>query len=247
MPLMRTTERLAADADVLSNTRLGGWTMSCVATFWLGLRLTSGLCRRYTKRPTRTSLTSTAPRGRPKHRGPSRFSNGSPRTKRRCLLSKRSGRYVRTRRFSGALWQMSAGPAVMSLGDGADAAWLLLQHAGAGVRTLDSPANRALRNRCVPLLQEAVTAGLAHPRHLAHTVDGIRAVEGGLPVYAVLSTAFVVDEDGVRLSPGLDVRQIDENRHLVGLVEVSEDLRLRAEGRVPGAVGGDQPEPWPAR
>ena len=85
--------------------------------------------------------------------------------------------------------------------DGADAAWLLLQHAGAGVRTLDSPVTRAFRHRCVPLLRDAVAAGLAHPRHLAHTVDGIRSVEGGAPVYAVLSSAFVSDEHGVRCPP----------------------------------------------
>jgi hypothetical protein len=128
--------------------------------------------------------------------------------------------------------------------DGADAAWLLLQHAGAGVRTLDSPSNRALRHRCVPLLEAAVSDGLAHPRHLAHTVDGIRSVEGENPVYAVLSGAFVTDEDGLRVASGLDVAAIDINRSRIGLVQVSQDLRLRAAGVIPGVVGGEQPEPW---
>ncbi len=129
--------------------------------------------------------------------------------------------------------------------DGADAAWLLLQHSGAGVRTLDSPANRAFRQMCVPLLQRGVASGSTHPRHLAHTVDGIKSVEGGSPTYAVLSSAFESDEDGVRLPSELDVRAIDTSRHLIGLVAVAVDLRLRAQGRSPAAVGGDQPEPWP--
>ena len=129
--------------------------------------------------------------------------------------------------------------------DGADAAWLLLQHAGAGVRTLDSSENRALRDRCVPLLQAAVASGLAHPRHLAHTVDGMASVEGGTPVYAVLSSAFTSGDHGVRLIPELDEATINQSRRLIGLAPVSVDLRLRSEGRVPAAVGGNQPEPWP--
>lgn len=129
--------------------------------------------------------------------------------------------------------------------DGADAAWLLLQHAGAGVRTLGSPDNRAFRRACVPLLQRAVADGVAHPRHLAHTVDGIRSVERGQVVYAVLSSAFVADAGGLRLAPGLDPARIDRSRRRIGLVPMADDLRLRAEGGVPGVVGGDQPEPWP--
>lgn len=131
--------------------------------------------------------------------------------------------------------------------DGADAAWLLLQHAGGGVRTLDSPANRALRHSCVPLLERAVADGLAHARHLAHTVDGIRAVEGEPCVYAVLSGAFVSCDDDIRLAPGLEETAIDSNRQRIGLVPVSVDLQLRSEGHVPGVVGGEQPEPWPSR
>jgi hypothetical protein len=129
--------------------------------------------------------------------------------------------------------------------DGADAAWLLLQHAGAGVRTLDSPANRAFRRACVPLLEEAVRSGEAHPRHLAHTVDGIRSVEGDPPVYAVLSSAFVTDDEGVRLAAGVQAQDVDRSRRAIGLVALSVDLRLRSEGHPPAAVGGARPEPWP--
>lgn len=131
--------------------------------------------------------------------------------------------------------------------DGADAAWLLLQHAGAGVRTLDSPANRSFRHECVPLLDVAVLRGVAHPRHLAHTVDGILSVEGGAPCYAVLGSAFISDRPGVRLASGLDAAKIDANRRRIGLVALAEDLRLRASGRVPGAALGEQPEPWPGQ
>jgi len=78
----------------------------------------------------------------------------------------------------------------------------------------------ALRHECVASLETAVTDGLAHPRHLAHTVDGIRIVEGDPPLYAVLSDAFASDEDGFRLTPGLDVDEVDSIRHAVGLLPV---------------------------
>jgi hypothetical protein len=74
--------------------------------------------------------------------------------------------------------------------DGADAAWLVLQHAGSGVASIGTPENHEFRRACVPLLEHAVQEGEAHPRHLASTVDGIRSVAGEPPVFAVLTTDY---------------------------------------------------------
>jgi hypothetical protein len=70
--------------------------------------------------------------------------------------------------------------------DGADAAWLILQHAGSAVTTIGSADNHAFRRACIPLLADAVHTGDVHPRHLAHVVDGVAWIAGEPPVYAVL-------------------------------------------------------------
>ncbi|GAB3600252.1 hypothetical protein GCM10027446_33410 [Angustibacter peucedani] len=128
--------------------------------------------------------------------------------------------------------------------DGADAAWLLLQHAGAGVSTLDSPANRAFRRHCVPLLEAAVRAGQAHPRHLAHTVDGIAAVEGAPPRYGVLGQHVEVADGGARLVADVDLDQLARDRAVIGLAPLAEDLARRARGEDVPAVGSGTLEPW---
>lgn len=53
--------------------------------------------------------------------------------------------------------------------DGADAAWLLLQHAGSGGSSIGTAENLKLQASCVPLLQTAVACAEAHPRHLSRT------------------------------------------------------------------------------
>jgi len=41
--------------------------------------------------------------------------------------------------------------------DGADAAWLVLQHGASGIRTVGTPESVAFVRRCLPLLRRAVT------------------------------------------------------------------------------------------
>lgn len=52
--------------------------------------------------------------------------------------------------------------------DGANAAWLILQHA------IGHPE---LQRKCLPILQEAVERGEAEPAHAAHLEDRIRFFE----------------------------------------------------------------------
>lgn len=130
--------------------------------------------------------------------------------------------------------------------DGAGAAWLLLQHAGAGVSTIGTQENRAFRRACVPLLEEAVRTGDAHPRHLAYTVDGICSVEGRGPVYAVLISDYqVVDGSPVFRCP-VDIEAIDRNRAGIGLPPLAEDVSRRACGEQVQIPAPHWPEPWGA-
>ncbi|MFB6722958.1 DUF6624 domain-containing protein [Kribbella sp. NPDC056345] len=130
--------------------------------------------------------------------------------------------------------------------DGVDAFWLLLQHAGSGVPTIGTPANLSFQASCVPLLQQAVRMGEAHPRHLAHVVDNQRLRTNQPPEFAVLQTAFALEDGELVLRPGLDAGTIDDNREQIGLLPVSVDLDRRRAGNPPDATDGTRPEPWPA-
>lgn len=131
--------------------------------------------------------------------------------------------------------------------DGADAAWLILQHASSGVSTLGTPANLAFCRSCVPLLERAVAAGEAHPRHLAATVDSLRLVEGLPPMFAVLALDYrVVDGQPIFRCP-VDVAMLDEQRIRIGLPLLASDVRRRAQGARLDPAGPGRAEPWPAR
>jgi hypothetical protein len=93
--------------------------------------------------------------------------------------------------------------------DGAHAAWLILQHAGSGVSTIGTPDNHVFRRSCVRLLEQAVREGEAHPRHLAHIVDGIRAGAGEPPEYAVLSSAYAIVDGEPVFTCAVDIAQVD--------------------------------------
>ncbi|MBI4936585.1 MAG: hypothetical protein HY828_22130 [Actinobacteria bacterium] len=129
--------------------------------------------------------------------------------------------------------------------DGADAAWLILQHAGGGVTTLDTTENRQFRRDCVPLLEAAVCAGQAHPRHLAHLVDGIQAVEGADPVYGVLGDQYTVVDGHPVFARSVDHAALDARRSAIGLAPLSTDVARRERGEDIPAIGPDQVEPWP--
>jgi len=108
--------------------------------------------------------------------------------------------------------------------DGAAAAWFLLQHA---------IADPGLMRRAVPLLEQAVRANDADPRHVAFLVDRIRTMEGRPQLYG---TSHDWDEAG-HLSP-LPIDEpatVDERRRQVGLEPLAENTRrLRAQAEAEG-------------
>lgn len=97
--------------------------------------------------------------------------------------------------------------------DGADAAWLILQHA------IGHPE---LQRRCLPVLREAVARGEAEPAHAAYLEDRIRFFERRPQRYG---THFDWDEDG-QMSPYLleDADRVDEYRQSVGLSTLAERI-----------------------
>lgn len=108
--------------------------------------------------------------------------------------------------------------------DGAAAAWFLLQHA-----ILDPP----LMRQALPLLERAVQANDADPRHVAFLVDRIRTMEGKPQLYG---TSHDWDEAG-HLSPLPieDPATVDERRRRVGLEPLAENTRrLRAQAEAEG-------------
>lgn len=95
--------------------------------------------------------------------------------------------------------------------DGAQAAWLILQHA------IGHPE---LQRKCLPLLQEAVERGEAEPAHAAYLEDRIRFFERRPQRYG---THFDWDESG-QMSPYLleDPERVDEYRRAVGLPPLAD-------------------------
>ena len=113
--------------------------------------------------------------------------------------------------------------------DGAEAAWLILQHA---------IAEPDLQRQALPLLQAAACEGTASPRHAAMLEDRIRFFEGRPQRYG---TQFDWDAEG-NLSPGdvEDPQRLDERRRAIGLpplTEQMEEVRSRATSE------GDGPPP----
>ncbi|MCY3699891.1 MAG: hypothetical protein OXH46_09700 [Gemmatimonadetes bacterium] len=111
--------------------------------------------------------------------------------------------------------------------DGAEAAWIILQHA---------IAEPGLLRRALPLLQAAAREGKASPRHAAMLEDRIRFFEGRPQRYG---TQFDWDADG-KLSAGEvdDPQRLDERRHAVGLPPLAEQME---EARARATAEGDGP------
>ncbi len=108
--------------------------------------------------------------------------------------------------------------------DGAQAAWLLLQHA-----VLDP----GLMRSALPLLERAVQVGEAEPRHLALLEDRIRVLQGRPQLYG---TSHDWDPQG-RMSPRPieDPAGVEERRRRVGLEPLAENTRrLRAQAEEEG-------------
>jgi len=109
-------------------------------------------------------------------------------------------------------------PGVTLVGDdGANAAWLLVQHAD-----LDVP----FQQRCLPLLAAAVAAGEAAPSHLAYLTDRVRVHTGQLQVYG---TQLSIVGGELVPSPIEDEAHVDERRARVGLDSLAEYVALARE------------------
>ncbi len=122
--------------------------------------------------------------------------------------------------------------------DGADAAWMLAQHADR-----DNERRRAW----LPLLQQAVESGDADPRHLATLSDRIAAVAGEPQRFG---TIVVLASDGeVEFPmPVADAGGLDARRAAIGLPTVRAEGPYLAEGDLipSGADRGSIPvNQWP--
>ena len=74
--------------------------------------------------------------------------------------------------------------------DGADAAWLVLQHTHSRVATIRSAEGDEFCRSCVMLLRDAVACGEAHPRHLAAIADSLRLGDDEPPEFASLPDQY---------------------------------------------------------
>jgi hypothetical protein len=97
--------------------------------------------------------------------------------------------------------------------DGAQAAWLLAQHAD---------ADPAFQRQCLDLLTAAVAAGEASERNLAYLTDRVLLAEGQPQVYGTQMT----NENGHYVPRNLrDPDSVDERRAAVGLGPIAEYMR----------------------
>jgi hypothetical protein len=94
--------------------------------------------------------------------------------------------------------------------DGAQAAWLLAQHA-------DHTADQ--QREFLGLLREAVAAGEASAAHLAYLEDRVRVHAGQPQLYG---TQFTQDADGLRPEPIEDREHLEERRAAAGLGPFAE-------------------------
>ena len=104
--------------------------------------------------------------------------------------------------------------------DGADAAWMIAQHADA--------ANERRRGWLEPL-REAVSTGDADPRHLATLADRVAAVGGEHQHYG---TIVLLAEDGeVEFPlPVADAGRLDARRAAIGLPSLGDEARYLGDG-----------------
>jgi hypothetical protein len=129
--------------------------------------------------------------------------------------------------------------------DGVDAAWLILQHCGSGVPTVGTPELLAFQRRCLPILEQAVLDGEAHPRHLAHVADNLHERASEPAEFAVLPSAYSVVDGQPAFTRPIDVSAVDRRRTEIGLSPIAEDLRRKALGEILWPTGPERVEPWP--
>jgi hypothetical protein len=132
--------------------------------------------------------------------------------------------------------------------DGADAAWLLLQHVNSRVTTIRSAAGDDFCRSCVMLLRDAVMRGEAHPRHLAAIADSLRLGDDEPPEFASLPDQYERDDHGRPVFRwNVNVTEIDQRRAAIGLPPLATDLARRQSGGSAQEIGPGLWEPWPPR
>ena len=95
--------------------------------------------------------------------------------------------------------------------DGAEAAWLIVQHAVLNTEFMES---------CIPLLEKAVASKQAKGRHLAFLYDRIMTMSGKPQKYG---TQFDISENGeVTPLPIEDLEIVDKLREEIGLESLAE-------------------------
>jgi hypothetical protein len=96
--------------------------------------------------------------------------------------------------------------------DGAQAAWLLVQHAD----------DLTFQRHCLALLERAADSGLVDPAHVAYLTDRVRMKEGRPQIYGTQ----LRERDG-RLVPFPieDAERVDHRRARVGMPPLAEYLR----------------------
>lgn len=110
--------------------------------------------------------------------------------------------------------------------DGAEAAWLIVQHA---------IARPEFQRRCLELLDEAAAAGSIPPWQPAYLLDRILTYEGRRQVYG---TSFDWDEHGLMSPrPIADPETVDDRRAAVGLPPLAEAIAFQR------TQTADQPKP----
>lgn len=132
--------------------------------------------------------------------------------------------------------------------DGADAAWLVLQHTNSRVTTIRSAEGDEFCRSCVMLLRDAVACGEAHPRHLAAIADSLRLGNDEPPEFASLPGQYELDDQGRAVfQPNVDMTEIDQRRAAIGLPPLAADLARLQSGAPAHEIGPNIWEPWPPR
>ena len=124
-------------------------------------------------------------------------------------------------RLAAIIAELGAWPGLRLVGaDGADAAWLLAQHAD---RTNERRAG------WLPLLADAVIAGEADPRHLATLTDRVAAVNGTPQTFGTIVTLDADGDVGHPL-PVAEPAALEARRAEIGLVPVAAEAPYLADG-----------------
>jgi 23S rRNA (guanosine2251-2'-O)-methyltransferase len=119
--------------------------------------------------------------------------------------------------------ESSGWPTLRDVGvDGADAAWMLAQHA--------DRSNQA-RRAWLPLVRDAIETGDADPRHYATLVDRVAAVAGEPQVYGTL--ALVAADGEVEFpQPVADAGHLEQRRAEIGLPSVRAEAPYLVDGEL---------------